>query len=79
MGRVGKVKLFFVICDSYFYKVTRNTELASTKLLLWDLPGGSDSKVSAYNAGDLGLIPGLERSPVSVDYVAFICPSFYYI
>ena len=25
--------------------------------------GGSDSKVSAYNAGDLGLIPGSERSP----------------
>ena len=29
----------------------------------WDFPGGSDSKVSAYNAGDLGLIPGLGRSP----------------
>ena len=26
-------------------------------------PGGSDSKVSAYNAGDLGSIPGLRRSP----------------
>ena len=26
-------------------------------------PGGSDSKESACNAGDLGLIPGLERSP----------------
>ena len=26
-------------------------------------PGGSDGKVSAYNAGDLGLIPGLGRSP----------------
>ena len=25
--------------------------------------GGSDSKVSACNAGDLGLIPGLGRSP----------------
>ena len=28
-----------------------------------DLPGGSDSKASAYNAGDLGSIPGLGRSP----------------
>ena len=28
-----------------------------------DFPGGSDGKVSAYNAGDLGLIPGLGRSP----------------
>ena len=27
------------------------------------LPGGSDGKVSAYNAGDLGLIPGLGRFP----------------
>ena len=26
-------------------------------------PGGSDSKASAYNAGDLGLIPGSGRSP----------------
>ena len=26
-------------------------------------PGSSDGKVSAYNAGDPGLIPGLERSP----------------
>ena len=25
-------------------------------------PGGSDSKVSAYNAGDRGSIPGLGRS-----------------
>ena len=28
-----------------------------------DSPGGSDSKVSAYNAGDPGSIPGLGRSP----------------
>ena len=27
-----------------------------------DFPGGSDSKASAYNAGDPGLIPGSERS-----------------
>ena len=26
-------------------------------------PGGSDSKESAHNAGDPGLIPGLRRSP----------------
>ena len=25
-------------------------------------PGGPDGKVSAYNVGDLGLIPGLGRS-----------------
>ena len=27
-----------------------------------DFPGGSDGKASAYNAGDLGSIPGLGRS-----------------
>ena len=26
-------------------------------------PGGSDSKASVYNAGDLGSIPGWGRSP----------------
>ena len=30
--------------------------------LLWGFPGGSDGKESARNAGDLGLIPGSERS-----------------
>ena len=28
-----------------------------------DFPGGSDSKASVYNAGDLGSITGLGRSP----------------
>ena len=28
-----------------------------------DFPGGSDSKASAYDAGDSGLIPGLGRFP----------------
>ena len=28
-----------------------------------DLPGGSDGKVSVYNAGDPGSIPGSGRSP----------------
>ena len=30
---------------------------------LWTLPCGSDGKEFACNAGDLGLIPGLGRSP----------------
>ena len=30
--------------------------------LVIDFPGGSDGKVSAYNVGDPGLIPGLGRS-----------------
>jgi len=28
-----------------------------------DFPGGSDSKASVYNAGELGSSPGLGRSP----------------
>ena len=32
-------------------------------LLFLGFPGGSDSKESACNVGDLGLNPGLERSP----------------
>ena len=31
--------------------------------MLQDFPGGSDGKESAFNAGDLCLIPGLGRSP----------------
>ena len=27
----------------------------------WCFPGGSDGKESAYNSGNLGLIPGLGR------------------
>ena len=27
------------------------------------IPGGSDGKESAYNAGDVSSVPGLERSP----------------
>ena len=36
-----------------------NTRARSTTAF----PGGSDDKESACSAGDLGLIPGLERSP----------------
>ena len=39
-------------------------------MILWaliDFPGGSDSKASVYNAGDLVSIPGLGRSPGEVN------------
>ena len=32
-------------------------------LFTWDFPGGSDGKMSVYNVGDSGSIPGLGRSP----------------
>ena len=36
--------------------------LYSSRSVKKQVPGGSDSKVSAYNVGDPGLIPGLGRS-----------------
>ena len=41
--------------------ITSSAKDTSTPLL--DFPGGSDGKASVYNAGDLGLIPGLGRFP----------------
>ena len=35
----------------------------ATTLVFLGFPHGSDAKESAYNAGDLSLIPGLGRSP----------------
>ena len=37
----------------------------SAVVIIWvhGFPGGSDNKKSTCNAGDLGLIPGLGRSP----------------
>ena len=32
-------------------------------MVYFDFPGGSQGKVSACNAGDLGSIPGLGKSP----------------
>ena len=35
--------------------------------ILWVFPSSSDDKASACNAGDLGLIPKLDRSPGEVN------------
>ena len=45
-----------------------------------DFPGGSDGKAAAYNAGDLGSIPGSGRSPGEgngklLSILAWIIPS----
>ena len=40
--------------------LTENLDIFSFTVLF---PRGSDGKESAYNAGDLGLIPGLGRYP----------------
>ena len=38
-------------------------KISSILCLKWDFPGGLDSKASVCNAGDLGSIPGLGRTP----------------
>ena len=44
-------------------EILESTFLAFVSQRTWDFPGGSDGKESACNAGDLGLVPGLGRSP----------------
>ena len=46
--------------------VVEESSSSCNKWKKWGFPGGSRSKESACNAGDLGLIPGLGRSPVGV-------------
>ena len=41
---------------------SNRTEI-STQVFFDDFPGDSEGKVSVYNAGDLGSIPGSGRSP----------------
>ena len=42
------------------FKVVENDR---TYIVEWDFPGSSDGKESICNAGELGSIPGLGRSP----------------
>ena len=37
--------------------------ISHTYTCIWGFPGGSDSKACTCSIGDLGLIPGLGRSP----------------
>ena len=49
----GKINLLVSLVIVFFYDS-----------FIDGFPGGSDGKASAYNAGDLGSIPGSGRSPV---------------
>ena len=49
-------------CDSWVGKIRWRRDRLPTPVFL-GFPGGSDSKESFCNAGDLGSIPGLGRSP----------------
>ena len=48
--------------DPCIGKISRRKDRLPTPVFL-GFPGGSDSKESTCNVGDLGLIPGLGRSP----------------
>ena len=48
--------------NSWVGKIPLRRHRPPTPLFL-GFPGGSDGKESSWNAGDLGLIPGLGRSP----------------
>ena len=50
------IYVYLYICV-YIYIFT------NTYLCIYDFPGGSDTKESACNAGDLGLTPGSGRFP----------------
>ena len=57
----------FLVRDSYdhfTYTHTQKKKTSSCSLSSrWGFPDGSEVKASACNAGDLGLIPGLGRTP----------------
>ena len=49
--------------DLLFQRCLKTTVMKTEIENLMGFPGGSDNKEPACNAGDLGLIPGLGRSP----------------
>ena len=55
-GKLTVVPLFPPVKEQQF----------SGLFLLWSFPGGSDGKELACNAGDMGSIPGLGRSPGNI-------------
>ena len=56
------IKFPMVLGKAVLLRITWAEELAHWKRL-WCFPGSSEVKASACNAGDLGSIPGLGRSP----------------
>ena len=46
-----------------FYNLIQKSISVTTVVYIFNFPGGSDGKASAYNAGDPGSIPGSGRSP----------------
>ena len=52
-----------ILVPSHLYTLKINWQPQQLLFVYWYLPGGSVSKESACNVGDLGSIPGLGRSP----------------
>ena len=73
LGIVFISLIFFTVAENVFQsreterkevsKLFLNHGIMKNYTILRGLPGGSDSKESAYNAGDPGLIAGSRRSP----------------
>ena len=49
--------------STYLLSLLCHPVLPVSITIIWGFPGGSEVKVSAWNAGDLGSIPGWGRSP----------------
>ena len=56
LKRIVIIVIVYLRCLDIFY-------LSSTLTIEWGFTGGSEVKVSACNAGDLGSIPGSGRFP----------------
>ena len=50
-------------CSGQFSELDMSTTMSWVRFFLWGFPGGSEGKVSACNAGDLGSMPGSGRPP----------------
>ena len=73
--RADFISLPTLFINNYIYKLQqvsvefsyvgrcRSPKIKAKNLIRKNFPGGSDSKESACNAGDLGLISGLAKSP----------------
>ena len=62
-GRYSKVRKILLLEPSFYKSYNKHFYIVNILCLLTDFPGGSDSRESACNVGDLDLVPGSGRSP----------------
>ena len=71
VGQVNSSETYYFVCvyviqNPAFHSPNSHPPIIHSRGIYWvptNFPGGSDSKESPCNAGDLGSIPGLGRSP----------------